>query len=192
MKRLAGIVPPLSPRRKSFSPLGRDAEAMLAGPDRRGGGACRARKCFGHKLRRRSNWYWAHRPPAARTASDTFRAMTDQVATLASQPGDTARTDEAAARTDEAAAPTDEAATLSADLPEYDLRYRDVFWRTRDYEDLCDRIAIRALLPRNGDRLIEVGAGFGRLVDEYRGYRSVVLFDASPALLGAGRERLGS
>ena len=118
--------------------------------------------------------------------------MTDQVAMVASQPGDAARTDEAAARTDEVAARTDEAATLSPDLPEYDLRYRDVFWRTRDYEDLCDRIAIRALLPRNGDRLIEVGAGFGRLVDEYRGYRSVVLFDASPALLGAGRERLGS
>src|SRR5205807_7674851 len=49
-----------------------------------------------------------------------------------------------------------------------------------------------ALLPSTGDRLIEVGAGFGRLADEYRGYRSVVLFDSSPELLGAGRERLGS
>jgi ubiquinone/menaquinone biosynthesis C-methylase UbiE len=78
-----------------------------------------------------------------------------------------------------------------ADLPEYDLAYRDVFWSTRGYEDLADRTAIRALLPREGGRLIEVGAGFGRLVDEYAGYRDVVLFDSSKALLDAGRERLG-
>ena len=81
---------------------------------------------------------------------------------------------------------------VATELPEYDLAYRDEFWRERDYEDLCDRIAIRALLPPSGQRLIEVGAGFGRLVDEYRGYREVVLFDSSAALLGAGRERLGT
>jgi ubiquinone/menaquinone biosynthesis C-methylase UbiE len=104
--------------------------------------------------------------------------MTEHAATLGTQQGDGPRA--------EASAP------VSPDVPEYDLRYRDVFWRTRDYEDLCDRIAIRALLPPSGGRLIEVGAGFGRLVDEYRGYRSVVLFDSSPELLGAGRERLGS
>jgi len=77
------------------------------------------------------------------------------------------------------------------ELPEYDLAYRDVFWQGRDYEDLCDRTAIRALLPPTGGRLIEVGAGFGRLVDEYAGYREVVLFDSSQALLDGGRERLG-
>ena len=80
----------------------------------------------------------------------------------------------------------------SSDVPEYDLAYRDVFWSTCDYEDLCDRIAIRALLPPTGERLIEVGAGFGRLESEYRGYREVVLFDSSPTLLEAGRERLGA
>jgi ubiquinone/menaquinone biosynthesis C-methylase UbiE len=80
----------------------------------------------------------------------------------------------------------------AVELPEYDLAYRDVFWQGRDYENLCDRIAIRALLPPTGDRLIEVGAGFGRLADEYAGYRSVVLLDSSPALLDAGRERLGA
>ena len=74
----------------------------------------------------------------------------------------------------------------------YDLAYRDVFWLSRDYEDLCDRIAIRALLPPTGERLIEVGAGFGRLADEYAGYRSVVLFDPSIELLDAARERLGT
>jgi SAM-dependent methyltransferase len=74
----------------------------------------------------------------------------------------------------------------------YDLRYRDVFWPTRAYEDRCDRIAIRALLPKTGGRLLEVGAGFGRLADEYAGYASVALFDASPELLDAARERLGA
>jgi ubiquinone/menaquinone biosynthesis C-methylase UbiE len=87
---------------------------------------------------------------------------------------------------------TEPAALAPVELPEYDLAYRDVFWRGRDYEDLCDRTAIRALLPRTGGRLIEVGAGFGRLVDEYAGYREVVLFDSSSALLEGGRERLGS
>ena len=84
------------------------------------------------------------------------------------------------------------AVATPTDLPEYDLAYRDVFWQTRDYENLCDRIAIRALLPPTGERLIEVGAGFGRLSDEYAGYREVVLFDSSQTLLDAGRERLGA
>lgn len=80
---------------------------------------------------------------------------------------------------------------MSAPKFVYDLRYRDVFWPTRAYEDRCDRIAIRAMLPRTGGRLIEVGAGYGRLADEYAGYASVVLFDASPALTDAAREGLG-
>jgi ubiquinone/menaquinone biosynthesis C-methylase UbiE len=79
-----------------------------------------------------------------------------------------------------------------SDIARYDLRYRDVFWTTRGYEDRCDRIALRALLPRAGGRLLEVGAGFGRLADEYAGYESVVLFDASAELLGAARQRLAS
>jgi SAM-dependent methyltransferase len=69
-----------------------------------------------------------------------------------------------------------------------DLGYRDVFWAARRYEDACDRVAIRALLPARGDRLIEVGAGFGRLADEYRGYREVVLLDSSEVHVTAARE----
>ncbi len=74
-----------------------------------------------------------------------------------------------------------------------DLRYRDVFWADRDYEDRCDRLALRALLPRPegraGRRLLEVGAGFGRLRDEYGGYAEVILLDASSAHLTAAQER---
>jgi ubiquinone/menaquinone biosynthesis C-methylase UbiE len=71
-----------------------------------------------------------------------------------------------------------------------DLGYRDVFWASRQYEDACDRVAVRALLPPDGDRLIEVGAGFGRLADEYRGYREVVLLDSSEVHVTSARESL--
>lgn len=71
-----------------------------------------------------------------------------------------------------------------------DLSYRDAFWPVRVYEDRCDRVALRAFMPPAGERLLEVGAGFGRLADEYGGYRQVVLLDPSGPLLSAARERL--
>jgi SAM-dependent methyltransferase len=71
-----------------------------------------------------------------------------------------------------------------------DLGYRDVFWAARRYEDACDRVAVRALLPARGDRLIEVGAGFGRLANEYSGYDEVVLLDSSEVHSIAAREAL--
>jgi SAM-dependent methyltransferase len=51
-------------------------------------------------------------------------------------------------------------------------------------------VALRALLPPCGDRLIEVGAGFGRLAGEYSGYREVVLLDSSEVHLAAARRAL--
>jgi SAM-dependent methyltransferase len=71
------------------------------------------------------------------------------------------------------------------------LDYRDRFWPGRRYEDQCDRIALRALLPPTGGRILDVGAGFGRLADEYGGYREVVLVDPSEAMLEGARERVG-
>ena len=57
--------------------------------------------------------------------------------------------------------------------------YRTAFWggRDREYEDAAERIALGRLLPPSGGRLIEIGAGFGRLADLYAGYREVVLLD---------------
>jgi SAM-dependent methyltransferase len=72
-----------------------------------------------------------------------------------------------------------------------DLGYRDVFWAARTYEDECDRIALRSFLPPSGGRLIEVGAGFGRLAAEYAGYAEVVLLDSSPVHVAAALETLG-
>ncbi len=73
-----------------------------------------------------------------------------------------------------------------------DLGYRDVFWSARRYEDACDRIALRALLPAGGARLIEVGAGFGRLADEYAAFDQVVLLDSSDVHVEAAREALAA
>jgi SAM-dependent methyltransferase len=71
--------------------------------------------------------------------------------------------------------------------------YRTDFWegRGREYEDLAERLALRKLLPPAGARLIEIGAGFGRLVDLYDGYQQVVLLDYSKSMLRQAQERLG-
>ena len=71
-----------------------------------------------------------------------------------------------------------------------DMRYRDTFWSERRYEDRCDRLALKAFLPPRGEALVELGAGFGRLADEYVGYDRVVLLDLSGVQLEAARERL--
>jgi SAM-dependent methyltransferase len=46
-------------------------------------------------------------------------------------------------------------------------------------------------LPPQGDRLVDVGAGFGRLANLYAGYREVVLVDYSRSQLEHARQRLG-
>lgn len=70
--------------------------------------------------------------------------------------------------------------------------YRARFWENqgRDYEDQVERVALRRLMPPAGRTLLDVGAGFGRLADEYRGYERVVLFDYSRSLLREAQERL--
>ncbi len=62
-----------------------------------------------------------------------------------------------------------------------DSTYRQDFWegQGRDYEDAVERAVLKRLLPARGARLLEVGAGFGRLTKEYRSFRQVVLLDYS-------------
>lgn len=71
--------------------------------------------------------------------------------------------------------------------------YRVEFWegKGRDYEDRAERIALHRLLPGGGRRLLEVGAGFGRLTSEYHAYEQVVLLDYSFSQLEYAREKLG-
>jgi ubiquinone/menaquinone biosynthesis C-methylase UbiE len=74
-----------------------------------------------------------------------------------------------------------------------DSNYRTDFWdgQGREYEDLAERIALRRLLPSDGHRLIDIGAGFGRLSEFYDGYEQVVLLDYSRSLLQQAQARLG-
>lgn len=71
--------------------------------------------------------------------------------------------------------------------------YRTDFWegQGRNYEDAAERLAISRLLPPQGGRIAEIGAGFGRLADMYAGYRQVILFDYSRTLLQEAVARWG-
>jgi ubiquinone/menaquinone biosynthesis C-methylase UbiE len=72
--------------------------------------------------------------------------------------------------------------------------YRTDFWQDqgRDYEDRVERIALRRLLPPGGGRrLLEVGAGFGRLTDEFSAYQQVVVLDYSLSQLQYAQEHHG-
>jgi len=67
--------------------------------------------------------------------------------------------------------------------------YRRVFWEESDrsYEDTAERLAVRAMLPRSGHRLLDIGAGFGRMVDEYGAYEQVILLDYAMSMLADAR-----
>lgn len=69
--------------------------------------------------------------------------------------------------------------------------YRGVFWAERDYEDAVERIALRKLLPGQGERLVEIGGAYGRLADMYRGYERVILLDPAKSQLREAQQRLG-
>lgn len=71
--------------------------------------------------------------------------------------------------------------------------YRTEFWENkgRDYEDRVERTVLRRLLPAGGRRLLEIGAGFGRLTNEYHAFDQVVLLDYSLSQLQYAQEHLG-
>lgn len=71
--------------------------------------------------------------------------------------------------------------------------YQQDFWaKGRDYEDMAERIALRRVLPPRGRRLLELGAGYGRLVPLYQGYDEVVLLDYSESLLADASRQWGT
>ena len=70
--------------------------------------------------------------------------------------------------------------------------YSTDFWTpAREYEDRAERIALRALLPQAGSRLIEIGAGAGRLGGLYLGYAEIVLMDYARSTVLEARGRWG-
>ena len=80
------------------------------------------------------------------------------------------------------------------DIIDYEgSRYRHEFWEdaNRAYEDQVERVALRRLLPPSGRRLLEVGAGYGRLTPEYRDFDRVILLDYSLTHLQDAQRNLG-
>ncbi len=72
--------------------------------------------------------------------------------------------------------------------------YRSRFWQNADraYEDAVERIALKRLLPPRGRRIVEFGAGFGRLAELYTGYDEIILLDYSRTLLEEAMQRWGN
>lgn len=70
--------------------------------------------------------------------------------------------------------------------------YKRDFWgEGREYEDRAERFALKSLIPPQGLRVLEIGAGFGRLVSLYRHFGEVVLLDYSDDQLRDARRTWG-
>ena len=71
--------------------------------------------------------------------------------------------------------------------------YQTRFWKKggREYEDRCEAIALKRLLPKKGKLLLELGAGAGRNTRRYSGFEHVILLDYSRTQLKQAQELLG-
>lgn len=71
--------------------------------------------------------------------------------------------------------------------------YQTRFWKKggREYEDRCEAIALRRLLPKQGRMLLELGAGAGRNTGRYSGFEHVILLDYSRTQLKQAQQLLG-
>lgn len=71
--------------------------------------------------------------------------------------------------------------------------YQTSFWDQggRSYEDRAEAVALRRLLPENGQLMLELGAGAGRNTPRYAGFDRVVLLDFSRSQLEQAVQRLG-
>ena len=74
-----------------------------------------------------------------------------------------------------------------------DSDYQTTFWEEggREYEDGCEQVALRRLLPDQGELLLEIGAGAGRNTKRYQGFKRVVVNDFSLTQLQQAQDLLG-
>ena len=74
-----------------------------------------------------------------------------------------------------------------------DSDYQSSFWDQggREYEDGVEAVALKRLLPKDGQLLLELGAGAGRNTPRYNGYKRIVLLDYSRTQLEQAQIRLG-
>lgn len=72
-----------------------------------------------------------------------------------------------------------------------DTDYKAAFWGSgeRVYEDMAERIALQKLLPASGKSFLDLGAGFGRLTNEYVDrFSEITLFDYAKNLLNQAEQ----
>jgi ubiquinone/menaquinone biosynthesis C-methylase UbiE len=71
--------------------------------------------------------------------------------------------------------------------------YQQRFWQEADraYEDGAEAVALRRLLPEQGDLLLEVGAGAGRNTPRYESFKRIVVMDYSTTQLQQAQAFLG-
>jgi len=71
--------------------------------------------------------------------------------------------------------------------------YQTSFWKEggREYEDRCEQIALKRLLPDDGELLLEIGAGAGRNTPRYKGFKRVVVLDYSLTQVQQAQDYLG-
>lgn len=71
--------------------------------------------------------------------------------------------------------------------------YQQSFWEQggREYEDRAEAIALKRMLPKSGELMLELGAGAGRNTARYAGFERIVLLDYSTTQLAQARQRLG-
>ena len=74
-----------------------------------------------------------------------------------------------------------------------DSDYQSAFWdnANRAYEDGSEDIAFKKLLPKQGKRMFEIGAGAGRNTLRYEGYEKIYLMDYALTQMQQARQRLG-
>ena len=72
--------------------------------------------------------------------------------------------------------------------------YQQEFWDQggRSYEDKVEEKALKRLLPKGGEFMLELGAGAGRNTPRYSNFERVALLDYSRTQLEQARERLGN
>jgi SAM-dependent methyltransferase len=74
-----------------------------------------------------------------------------------------------------------------------DSDYQTSFWDRggRAYEDAAEALALKHLVPKSGNLLLEIGAGAGRNTPRYAGFERIVLLDYSRTQLEQAQQRLG-
>jgi len=71
---------------------------------------------------------------------------------------------------------------MDVDYNDKDYNYKS-YWSDRSYEHNAEVVALKKLLPPHGGRIIDIGAGFGRLYPVYKDrFKEVVLLEPSSKL----------